>query len=1137
MKCLDALFVKRLLDKYTEQFLPDVPELDYKKIDVRTAIKTIKDFYTAKGTSFSISYLFKLLYGEQVSISYPKDQIIKPSAATWSIDTILRATLVSGNPVNIRDGLLTQDADIADPNIKAASALVENYISIKTSDVEIYELVLSEETIVGNFVVPYKTKLAEPLDTEESIITVDSTIGWPERNGLIILGDEEYVQYKEKSLNQFIECTRSKNGVVEDWDAGSEIQSDIFVYINRGLDTEVKMRILGIAEATGTVLNDTGSYYLPTDKLNVASLGSSSTDEKVTSWLYNVKKLIQVNEIQPGGLNNQTATVYTTNNHGLLVGDSVTIYGANPTIFNGTFAVTSRISDTIFSYQIAAPAPNAPQGNILMSVDLNKGKSDVESINASIEDYTTNVQNTFFNSDYAYIATTGIPNYKVGPFIGSALLPGNQRKLSRFPLKVETVSRREDIQFGPIGAWVNGVAAWSYKSQSKVKFGGVTSIDIANAGTGYDAANKPLIEITGGEGSGATADVTVNGSLFSVDVTNGGTGYTTQPLVSIVGGGGFGATATAVITNGVVSKILVETPGEGYTSSPTVSISGGNGTGATATAEVRGPIQSIAITASGSGYTSSPNIKLNSGEGAVAQPIIINGRIVSIAIIASGNGYTSPPRVVINGEGYGAVGKAIIGQFGEDAGKVLGVTVENRGVGYATGTTTIRLEAIGENAVFNANVFEWTKNLQTELDGLFDPSRGYVFAGYNTQYGGEYAHLSDPKQLRYVLGDNVFRDPATGNLRELETGLRHSPIIGWAYDGNPIYGPYGYIDAADQSSGIKRVVSSYRIKPVLLYDADTNPNPVRADGPLLSAEAAGSFIEDYEYVFQQGDLDQYNGRYCKTPEYPEGVYAYFVAIDASEAGLPVFPYVCGPQLYSTPDKWNYSQDAVQTNIPGDVVRFRDPYQDVDIDIDRQPNADTDTLVTEFGDTFIFEIEDTNRDGVLQQTEIDAMIQISEEPVLQLFDYYPRVSTRSQVDIEIDTTTKFEDAQISGFVVENAGRSYKVNDKLYFDNTGTGGYGASAKVNSVKGIDITAYTSSVIDDLPYGQITTSGEHDLRAGDEIIVDSIPIIDQTNKTYRVKVVSGVERVTVSQEGLCLLYTSPSPRDATLSRMPSSA
>ncbi len=120
-------------------------------------------------------------------------------AATWSIDTILRATLVSGNPTDIKDGLLTQDESIADPNIKAASALIENYISIKTSDVELFELVLSEETIDGSFIVPYKTKLAEPLDTTNSIITVDSTIGWPERNGEFIIGGTELIQYKEKS--------------------------------------------------------------------------------------------------------------------------------------------------------------------------------------------------------------------------------------------------------------------------------------------------------------------------------------------------------------------------------------------------------------------------------------------------------------------------------------------------------------------------------------------------------------------------------------------------------------------------------------------------------------------------------------------------------------------------------------------------------------------------------------------------------------------------------------------------------------------------------------------------------------------------------------------------------------------------
>ena len=94
------------------------------------------------------------------------------------INTILRATLESGDPRNIQDALIQQEADIADPNVLEASALVENYIAINTANITIYELVLSEETIQGTFVVPYKTRLAEPLGETDSIITVDSTIGW-----------------------------------------------------------------------------------------------------------------------------------------------------------------------------------------------------------------------------------------------------------------------------------------------------------------------------------------------------------------------------------------------------------------------------------------------------------------------------------------------------------------------------------------------------------------------------------------------------------------------------------------------------------------------------------------------------------------------------------------------------------------------------------------------------------------------------------------------------------------------------------------------------------------------------------------------------------------------------------------------
>ena len=156
--------------------------------------------------------------------------------------------------------------------------------------------------------------------------------------------------------------------------------------------------------------------------------------------------------------------------------------------------------------------------------------------------------------------------------------------------------------------------------------------------------------------------------------------------------------------------------------------------------------------------------------------------------------------------------------------------------------------------------------------------RDSVFTGLNNQYGGEYAHLSDPKELRYVVGDNVFLDQELGRFQEIETNFQHSPILGWAYDGNPIYGPYGYANPTDQNSGVRRLRTSYQLKPEIVLVVGVNDNPSRTDGPLLSDYPAGSFVPDYEYVFQAGDLDQYNGRFCKTPQYPDGTYAYLSLI-------------------------------------------------------------------------------------------------------------------------------------------------------------------------------------------------------------------------------------------------------------------
>lgn len=91
----------------------------------------------------------------------------------------------------------------------------------------------------------------------------------------------------------------------------------------------------------------------------------------------------------------------------------------------------------------------------------------------------------------------------------------------------------------------------------------------------------------------------------------------------------------------------------------------------------------------------------------------------------------------------------------------------------------------------------------------------------------------------------------------------HSPLIGWAADGFPIYAVYGYADPRDPGRGVAPMRSSWRLK-----------SGARPGGP--GGRHDGTFVEDFEYVPGLGDLDRNNGRRTVTPDYPAGTYAYFL---------------------------------------------------------------------------------------------------------------------------------------------------------------------------------------------------------------------------------------------------------------------
>lgn len=120
----------------------------------------------------------------------------------------------------------------------------------------------------------------------------------------------------------------------------------------------------------------------------------------------------------------------------------------------------------------------------------------------------------------------------------------------------------------------------------------------------------------------------------------------------------------------------------------------------------------------------------------------------------------------------------------------------------------------------------------------------------------------------------------TGLLAKLTGGKPAMTLLGWAADGFPIYGPWGYTDTKDASSPLKKLTSSYSIK------SGSRPSA------SPSGKYDGSFVQDYEYMPGQGDLDANNGRQGVTPEFPDGTY-YYVLTDA-------YPFI-PRQFAGTPD--------------------------------------------------------------------------------------------------------------------------------------------------------------------------------------------------------------------------------------------
>jgi hypothetical protein len=162
---------------------------------------------------------------------------------------------------------------------------------------------------------------------------------------------------------------------------------------------------------------------------------------------------------------------------------------------------------------------------------------------------------------------------------------------------------------------------------------------------------------------------------------------------------------------------------------------------------------------------------------------------------------------------------------------------------------------------------------------------------------GNYHHHQNPSAFKLDLEvvSNICNLYDADGLYVINEN-QHSPLIGFAYDGFPIYGSYGFKNS-DGTGGVERIKSSYQLRDITIRTEHANGTNVD-DGPDVDETYfLGFFREDYEFVdYSEPDyLDSHNGRFCITPEYPDGIYAYFATVD--ENWNSAYPYVVGPTFY------------------------------------------------------------------------------------------------------------------------------------------------------------------------------------------------------------------------------------------------
>jgi hypothetical protein len=556
--------------QFFNSFLPFLP-VD-SQVSKEFLIKNILPLYQAKGTEKSFQFLFRLLFGEEIKITYPRENILRASDGKWSIDNILRLeTQVHSRYVS--DGLKTEyylpfEYNKSDIQIFVNDQQVDNFYVRKES-----KKVIFETTPLNNSVI----KIVYPDNFDVSIFTNRKLVGTISGANAII----EKVSRRNLAGLNFYQFFINTKTLLGNFNIGETISIEIIDEKNNKLPFTLQT----LSDVDSITITNSGSGYTsgtpilfrgPSNRSAIAIIDevSSGNVEVIRPRIGNFGAGYKVNnEVYANNYSNTFFSAYID-----AVDDSGTI-SPNKIFYNNTDFINLYSNVVISDIDFGFPAN---------TVNLDSVISDA---------LTTNVVTNLGPAINVFVTTSLITNDSNVEFIANSTLLYDTVRISDLGSigTIKIIDGGSSYSVGDKIVFTNteyfsGQGADAVVSSVSLT-GAITRITVNDGGYNYKQDYLPILSVDG-TGTGANLVVEhfmgqnvkfdyvtgdgIPGKILSINLLDRGSGYTVVPTIDLSLSGD--QNATAIVTN---RPSLVQLPGrwissDGLLSSDEIRLQGGN---------------------------------------------------------------------------------------------------------------------------------------------------------------------------------------------------------------------------------------------------------------------------------------------------------------------------------------------------------------------------------------------------------------------------------------------------------------------------------------------------------------------------------------------------------------------------------